>query len=181
MSVVDVIFLVFLVVGGGYFALPLVRGRCAVLQAPALRVMLGAFLVLVATELLTRSLLVDDRNAAAVVATAVISGVILAFGAVGLGQIKGWLVLNYDVEQAQHVAVRTLSLLGYAYRMDGRQINLSHPAGLMYIRPVGPRCVRVRFYTPHESPRFRLFVSGYRKQLMFQPVRNRLESISLVT
>ena len=172
MLVVDIVFLGYLVVCAGYLGTPFVRSRCIVLQPLAIRFILGALLALVAAELLSRSLLVDDRSVANVTAAVAASGVILVFGAVALSRISGWLILNYHADHAQHLAAHTLSLLGFAYEIDGRQINVTHPAGRVYVGPFAPGCVRVRFDTPHVSPRFTLFVSGYRKQLIFARVRS---------
>jgi hypothetical protein len=110
----------------------------------------------------------------AVAGTVTAVGVVLALGATVQRQIQGWLILNEHHDRARELAIHTLSLLGYTFTVAGQDIELSHPAGHISIRPVGARSVAVRFSSPHPSPRFSLFLSGYRKRLVFESGRRRV-------
>jgi hypothetical protein len=174
MSLVETIFTLYALLVGGAVGLPLARGRCVVLSAAVLRGLLAGFMALSLAEVLTRLLSRTRHNAVAAVAGGTAAGVVLALGAAMQRQIQGWLILNEHHDRARDLAIHTLSLLGYAYTVTGQDIELSHPAGLISVRPIGPKSVAVRFSSPYPSPRFTLFLSGYRKRLVFESGRRRV-------
>ena len=85
--------------------------------------------------------------------------------------MRWWLVLNARPPGVQGIALRTLSLLGYDHRrLDGR-IELLRPAGNAWFRSCGPWSTLVVFTSSSPSPRFELFVTGFRKRLRLTTAR----------